>query len=199
MATLPNYLQHEVRCIMMASVRFPALLVVLIGGLGMPAWAAPYYPTGPQLNVPVATVLAGGWTACYTASIGSPFGIDAAATLANCPGSQLLVAGHQRGSDTYAVLAAAPKADALTDTGANTSNTHTVNGSQWYNSDLWAFGFAPEDGAVTLSSCDITEGEDRLCVHTFSAVGGFRVGSAMNLNSDTNWEIVVYSSDNTAP
>ncbi len=188
-------------------VRFPpllaallaALLALLLGGFGMPARAAPYYPTGPQQNVPVASVLAGGWTACYTGNIGAPFGTDTATTLANCAGSQLLVAGHLKGSDSYAVLAAAPKSDALTNTGANTSNTHTVNGSQWYNSDLWAFGFAPEDASVTLSSCDVTEGNDRLCVHTFSAIGGFRVGSAMNLNTDTSWEIVVFSSDNAAP
>ena len=185
---------------MTAYARLPVLLALLIGGVSAPAWAdGAYYPSGPQTNVPVATVLAGGWTVCYTATIGTPFGTDAATTLANCAGSQIILAGHQKGSDSYAVLAAAPKADALTDTGANTSNTHTVNDSQWYNSDLWAFGFAPQDGTVNLSSCDVSQGDDRLCVHTFSAVGGFRIGDNMNLNSDNTWEIVVLSSDNAAP
>lgn len=164
-----------------------------------PAQAGGYWPSGPQTDVPVSTVLNGGWSVCYTADIGTPFGTDAASTLANCTGSGIIVAGHRKGSDSYAVLAAAPKASALTDTGANTSNTHLVNGSQWYNSDLWAFGFAGPDDQVTLSSCDIGEGSDRLCVHTFSAVGGFRVGENMNLNSDTEWEIVVLSSDTAGP
>lgn len=164
-----------------------------------PASATGYWPVGPQENVPVSTVTGGGWTVCYQADIGTPFGLDAATTLAPCTGSYLLMAGHLKGSSSYAVLAAAPKADALTDTGANTSNTHTVNGSEWYNSDSWAFGFAPGGSPVNLSSCDILSGDRRMCLHTFSAVGGFRIGTQQNLNSNTSWEVVVYTNTTAGP
>jgi hypothetical protein len=170
-------------------------LVALCGlSVAGPARAGGYAPVGPQENVPVQTVLNGGWQVCYSANIGAPFGLDAATTLAPCTGSQIMVAGRLKDSDTYAVLATAPKADALVDTGANTSNTHVVNGSQWYNSSLWAFGFAPADDQVVLSSCDMEAGDRRICVHTFSAVGGFRIGNNMNLNNDSNWELVVLTS-----
>lgn len=177
-----------------------AFLVAALAALGgSPAHAGGYWPSGPQTNVPVATVLNGGWSVCYTADMGTPFGTDAATTLASCTGSQIMLAGHLKGSDSYAVLAAAGKADALTNTGANTSNTHVANGSQWYNSDMWAFGFAGEDDRVVLSSCDIAEGDDRMCLHTFSAVGGFRIGDNMELNDNSDWEVVVLTSSTAGP
>lgn len=188
---------HETYCsgvafAMIMRMRKAALAAIgILAGLGTaPAWAA-YQPVGPQTNVPVATVLAGGWSVCYTADFATPFGSNTATTLAGCTGDQIIVAAHLKGSDVYAVLAAAPKADALMDTGTGTQATHTVNGSEWYNSDNWAFGFAGAGDTVQLDSCDVTEGDDRFCVHTFTAVGGYRAGAQRDLNADTNWEKVV--------
>lgn len=167
---------------------------MMIAAGATPALASGYWPSGPQTDVPISTVLNGGWSVCHTSDIGAPFGLDAATTLAPCSGNLIMLAGHLKGSDSYAVLAAASKSAALTDTGYGTSNTHEVHGSQWYNSGSWAFGFAPQGETVDLSSCDVTEGEQRMCVHTFSAIGGFRVGNHLNLNTDTNWEVVVLTS-----
>jgi hypothetical protein len=160
-----------------------------------PAAAATYLPVGPQLNVAVSTVTGGGWTQCYSATMATVFGASAATTLAGCTGDRLLVAGRETGSGTFLVLAQALKTDVLFNTGAaNNGVTNIANGTGWYNADNWSFGFAPAGEAVTKNECDTAAGLGRLCIHTLTFTGGFRINNFQGLNSSTAYEKLVFTS-----
>ena len=110
-----------------------------------PAFAADYLPSGPQTNVSIGTVTGGGWSLCYSATMGTPFGNAASVTLANCgAGSQIMLAGRETGSNTLLVLAQTSKADAFADTGAADNGIFTTsNGADWFYSDLYSWGYKP--------------------------------------------------------
>ncbi|MBD8605322.1 Ig-like domain repeat protein [Aeromicrobium sp. CFBP 8757] len=153
--------------------------------------AAPsYYPSGPQKDVPVSTVTAGGWKQCAIKTMGEPVGESAGKILGTCAGEYLLLAGRTTGGSTLALLAAAPRAEAIAVTSGNV--THLVNGSEWYYRSNWSWGFAGQGEQVQLSSCDVSAGGDKLCLHTLDNVGGFRIGDVMGLNDSTDYEVVAY-------
>ena len=64
------------------------------------------------------------------------------------------------------MLAAAPRADVLFDTG-HTNTPHNANGSGWYFASDWSWGFAPQGQAIQRAQCDAVTGALRLCWHTF--------------------------------
>jgi len=68
-----------------------------------------YMPVGPQTNVVQFQVSAGGWTICHT----EPYNGTAALTtiLAACNKANLMMACLPTGSNTYTLLAQAPRAD----------------------------------------------------------------------------------------
>lgn len=59
-----------------------AIAAAALAAASAPAAAVTYPPVGPQKDVPISTVTAGGWTLCYSALFGTPFGNSAATTLA---------------------------------------------------------------------------------------------------------------------
>lgn len=155
-------------------------------------------PVGPQNDVNINTVTgAWGWTLCDTRlySAGNAGGVSSLS--AACGGSDLIMlAGRRTNSDILDVLAATTLIDATTDTGAaNNGLTTTSNGSEWYYSPNWSWGFAGLGDAVNKSQCD-TNGpseRDRLCWHTLASnVGGWRSGSTTNLNNSTAFEKLVF-------
>jgi hypothetical protein len=103
------------------------------------------------------------------------------------------------------VLAHAPRADVIFDTG--TGNTpHNANGSGWYFNSSFSWGFAPLGAAIARNSCDTVESSFnalgptspfRLCWHTSggSINGGWRCGSNDNLNSSTTFERIIFQAD----
>ena len=164
-----------------------------------PAAAATYLPVGPQLNVPLATVTGGGWTQCYSATMAISFGGSAATTLAACTGDRLLVAGRETGSGTLLVLAQALKTDVLFNTGAASNGiTNIANGTGWYNADNWSFGFVPAGETPNKSECDTTSGLGRLCIHTLTFTGGYRINDIQGLNNSTDYEKLVFTSSGGA-
>ncbi|MDP6563452.1 MAG: PEP-CTERM sorting domain-containing protein [Alphaproteobacteria bacterium] len=68
----------------------------------------------------------------------------------------------------------------------------TANGSEWYFSSGYSWGFAGLGDSVTRGSCDYAgSGErDRLCWHTGGGNinRGWRSGSNTSLNGSTTWE-----------
>lgn len=175
---------------MKLNVLGPVAAIALVATSG--ALAAPtYFPTGPQQNVSFGTVTGGGWTECYREDFGTPFGTSAATALAGCGGDYLLVAGYEKGENSIALLAAALKSDALLLVATDAS--HLANGSEWYNTDSWSFGFGPAGGGVARFECDTLAGAERLCIHTLNFVGGYRVGDVIGLNGSTTWEKIVYT------
>ena len=122
------------------------------------------------------------------------FGASAATTLAGCSGDRLLVAGRETGSGTLLVLAQALSNDVLFNTGAaNNGITNVANGTGWYNADNWSFGFAPVGEAVEKAECDTNSGIGRLCIHTLTFSGGYRINNILGLNNDASYEKLVFT------
>src|SRR5215210_220940 len=120
------------------------------------AWASPptYYPSGPQSNVDQSTLV--GWTQCWTSTYASNEPL--ADILAACPGDYLLLAAGPVSSGVFDVIAAAPRADVIFDTGSwDLYTVHDANGSGWYFNSSWSWGFAKQGAAVYKYSCDITD------------------------------------------
>ena len=164
-----------------------------------PAAAATYLPVGPQLNVAVGTVTGGGWSLCYSATMATIFGSSASVALSDCAGDRLLVAGRETGSGTLLVLAQALKTDVLFNTGtANNGTTNIANGTGWYNADNWSFGFVPAGETPNKNECDTASGIGRLCIHTLTFTGGFRINDIQGLNDSSAYEKLVFTSSGGA-
>lgn len=159
----------------------------------LPAAATTYLPVGPQNDVAYNTVINGGWTLCFSEAYGQG-GTLLAGALTNCTGSKLMMAGIENGSDTIKLLAQAGKTDVLFDTGDANNVTHTANGTNWYFSTNWSWGFAPAGDAVLRETCDasgvfnddISGFNQRLCWHTGDNAlsGGWRLGDVYWLNDE---------------
>lgn len=86
------------------------------------------------------------------------------------------------GNETLWIAAAnAHRDEVLMETPLN--DTHLANGVEWYYSEGYAFGFAPEGAMVDRVDCDTIPGEDRMCVHQAEDEGisyiefGYRCGN----------------------
>lgn len=159
------------------------------------AYAQTYQPIGPQTDVAVATVTGGGWDQCYQ-DLYSNSGVPLQDIFDGCPGERLMLACRETGSDTLALLAQAERGDALFDTDFS-DTPHDANGTGWYFSDDWSWGFAAEGDEIFRISCDVEESGNngqRLCWHTFfgELAAGFRCGSAMSLNTSADWERLIF-------
>lgn len=173
-----------------------AILLGAALAAAVPAAAVSYTPVGPQANVALATVTGGGWTLCYSATMGTIFGSSAATTLANCTGTNIMLAGRETGSGTLLMLAQTTKVDALTNTGAaDNGNFTTSNGADWFYADDYSWGFKPVGTPFTKNQCDFSAPAASLCVHTLNFTGGFSIGTITGLNDSSDYEKLVFTSD----
>jgi hypothetical protein len=173
-----------------------ACLLAATAATAAPA-SALYYPTGPQVNVDKSQLV--GWQQCFSdtyADSTSPL----AGILSQCDKGLLLLAGGPTDSSMLTVLAAAPRADVLFETGE--SNTpHDANGSGWYFSNDFSWGFAKQGDPILRDSCDVAADQEpgpnpdlRLCWHTQTGLldNGYRAGAATDLNSSTDYTRYIY-------
>jgi hypothetical protein len=164
-------------------------------GIGRVAEATPVYlPSGPQTGVSIATVLAGGWSLCYAQPMATPIGASAQNVLNACTGSYLMMAGLETGANSFIVLAATTRADAIIDTG-QTSNTHLSNGSQWWFSPSWSWGFTAAGDTVANNQCDVSDSPTSMCLHTFDGVGGYRIDNITGLNASVGYQKWFFQAD----
>lgn len=164
-----------------------------------PAQAADYRPTGPQTNVALATVTGGGWTLCYSGTMGTSIGTSASAAVAGCAGDQLMLAGRATGSDTLLALAWAPRVDALFGTGAADNGVfHEANGSNWFNADNYSWGFLTAGQTMEKNQCAFDAPDASMCVHTLGTVGGYSINTIVNLNNSSEYETLVFSANAVA-
>jgi len=153
------------------------------------ALAQSYNPVGVQTNVPMSTVLNGGWTECYSDLYG-----DSGTLLSSleplCQGTRVMLACSEVGGNEFVVLGQAPIEDVVFNTGTG-NTTHAANGIEWYFNESYSWGFAPSGETVSRTSCDTnaTAADQRLCWHTVNEAfsGGWRCGATTNLNSSTTW------------
>jgi hypothetical protein len=175
---------------------------VALGGMALaaaPAAAATYMPVGVQSNVALSTVTSGGWTLCYAQAMGVSMGNSVLDELAACnaTGKSVMLAGRATGSDTLLLLAQAPYADVIFNTGINTGTVHVANGAEWYYSDNYSWGFAGLGDTVYKGQCDVNAGAQRMCLHTVNDAGGYRIGDITGLNSSTAYEKLIFVADAT--
>jgi hypothetical protein len=164
---------------------------------------ATYMPIGPQANVAVNDVLNGGWAIVYSATMATPLGNDPANDIfGSFTNSLVMLAGRRVGSDTFTVLSQAPYADVFyfTNNGNNVYTTHNANGSEWYYTPGYSWGFAESGALVELDEADISNLDDplRMSLHTFNDNGGWRIGISTYLNDSVDWEKVILV-NNAAP
>jgi hypothetical protein len=156
--------------------------VCLLAVAASPA-AALYYPSGPQTFVDKNQL--DGWELCFSDFYNGQASLDT--LLAQCDKDLLLLAGGPTGSSTLTVLAAAPRADVIFDTGTG-DIPHNANGSGWYFSRGWSWGFAKEGDPIDRNECDVENNPNpdlRLCWHTLGPGGslsdGYRAGAEEDL------------------
>lgn len=159
---------------------------------------ATYLPVGVQSNVPVATVTGGGWTECHRETFASNANSIASISAA-CASSQMMMACRPVGDPNLTLLAQAPKADVMFDTGTG-NVTHNANGVGWYFNNSWSWGFTTAGNAVSRNSCDTVGGTDRMCVHTGggNTNSGYRCGNTF-LNGNATWERIFYTATPAPP
>jgi hypothetical protein len=167
--------------------------VLLLAATATPALAA-YYPSGPQTFVDKSKL--DGWRLCFSDLYGDNLIHSIDGILAQCNGGTLMLAGGLTGSQTLTVLAAAPRADVLFETGVSNA-THDANGSGWYFNSSFSWGFARQGDPIDRATCDVQEdpnSDQRLCWHTASGFleGGYRAGATLELNDSTDYTRYVY-------
>jgi hypothetical protein len=180
-----------------------ATTAIFIALTASQASAAVYYPSGPQTNVALSTVLNGGWTEIYEGAY------SASPTISQLFGSAqtyVMLGAIQANSNTIAVLAATTLADLETYTPLNTP--HLSNGSEWYY-NAYSIGFAESGATIFQNAADVAGPSDplRLSWHAtnngiFNAslspselTGGWRAGTTEGLNSSSDWERIVFTTN----
>lgn len=116
-----------------------------------------------------------------------------------CTQAKLLLGCRQVGQKTLITAAEAPRADATFDVGNGAQAFHLANGTAWYYSATWSWGYAVPGDGLSRNNCDIASGnfpERRLCWHASSSSlqGGYRCGSNVGLNSSAAYERVIFQS-----
>ena len=165
-----------------------------------------YYPSGPQVNVPLSTVTAGGWVLCWSEDYGtrgttvsSILAGTAAGSVSSCDEKNIMLTGWAKADPTILpVLAVAPKVDVFTAT--TRDEPHLVNGSYWYYTPDWSMGFSP-NATIAQNSCDVAgvwgDGGDqahRLCWHMGGdgLNGGWSLGDQYSLNSNVSYVRAIF-------
>ena len=148
---------------------------------------------GVRMNLPEADLR--GWELCFNGLYGER-GAQIQEILASCDRPFLMLACRPLGSDTLTVAAAGERDHVLHDTGNGRDSVHEHNGVNWYFSQSHSWGFVVAGESVSRNSCDTadTRPETRLCWHTGNGAlsGGWRCGSNTGLNSNNDWERLVY-------
>jgi len=180
-------------------------MVALVAGFAGTCKADPFYdPSGPQNNVSLSSVLAGGWSIIYQGGYGNFVGGGAFAGA----DQYLMLASMENGTGVLSLLAEAKTSDVLQVTGVN--QTHLANGTYWYNNGS-SMGFTPTS-AISQNSADtqnapgfgyngFDDGSQRLSWHGGSSNinGGWRTGNTTFLNSEpTGWTRLILTSNGSA-
>jgi len=166
------------------------IFVVLFSAIGIQSSYADYYPSGIQQNVSEQTLRDNGWTLRYEQTYStqnSSTGIEFRPSE-----SFMIVTGKSIGSNVLTTVAAAPTNSIFTATSRNAPQL--LNGTYWYYTPDWSFGYSPTN-VISQSSADTTGCGDatqynecasdpsRLSWH-LSGGGGYRLGNAGWINSD---------------
>lgn len=97
-----------------------------------------------------------------------------------------MLACRPAGDTVFQLLAHAPRADVTFDTGTG-STPHNANGTAWYYSPNYSWGYAREGSILQRASCDTAASEPdyRMCIHTEVSTldSGYRCGANIAFNA----------------
>ena len=111
------------------------------------------------------------------------------------PSTVLCLGGRDSTNDVLLVVSCGLCSVVLTQTAKNTPNLH--NGAYWYYSPVYTIGFAPnatfyENAADTYDESN----NQRVSWLLYGGYGGWRLGSLINLYSDSRYYKVILKRDN---
>ena len=133
---------------------------------------------------------------CYSATYGTnmPSSVTSRIRNSQCTKSKLMLGCRSKSHpNTILTLAWASRDCVFYDTGRSSSSLKSCEGTDWYFSNSYSWGFAKQGDGVSRGSCDTrTNGcnECRLCWHTPS--NGYRCGSNRALNGASSHEKVIF-------
>ena len=143
-------------------------------------------------------LLTGGWELCYSGSYRNDFPSSTIDQIRNsqCTKAKLML-GCKRSSNTIQTLAWASRGCIFTNTGSSRHGVTSCEGTDWYFSYNWSWGFVKQGDSVYRSSCDTDKsGCDacRMCWHTPGS--GWRCGTDMSVHSDTFEKVIFQTGKN---
>lgn len=155
--------------------------------------------SGIRNDLTVNDVTEGGFSLCYSELYSNILDSQINDIKTPCTKDVLLVTCRPVGSTDLTVAAMALRTDVITEVAKTSTASHIANGSQWYFSQGWSFGFAPQGATISRSSCDISGMSEntRLCWHSNNTAGGYRCGNTAVLNYSNDWVKLVYQRDGT--
>jgi len=173
---------------------FRKMMFCANGANGQPPAAPPPAAAPNGLHNDYAESNFDGWTKALDAPYSHP---SVSSDITQCAGkSQIAVGCKQAGSTTLSVVAV-DSYDFLMSVQPNQYTAYqnpATGGAYWTNYPGKSLGFAPIS-TVSLNSADTTDtnSPQRLSWHyDNSNVGGWRCGATVGLNSDTNWNKVIF-------
>lgn len=181
------------------------VLVFFFSLFGIQSGHAAYYPSGPQLNVPVSTVTSGGWTICFEDEFDDS-GTLVQTMLDLCTGEKILLAGKFNNNQSEIALLAAGERSAVFQVQTVYSEKTLNNGTYFYFFPLpdttfdssQSIGFSRSPN-IEVNNCDTETdfAEYRLCRHISDDNGtpyfdeGYRIGSLQD-NGNLQAMFLVY-------
>ncbi|UJR18859.1 hypothetical protein I4U23_021987 [Adineta vaga] len=143
--------------------------------------------------------LPGGWSLCYNGTYADNMNTGVVAiVLSSCNKAKLLLGCRPINNVNLTIAAMGSRSDVLYNCSSIANCTNIANGVGWYFSDSYSWGFIKGGDTATRGICDTgsTNAIYRLCWFTGGYVGGgYRCGASTGLNSDVNWERIIYHSN----
>lgn len=136
-----------------------------------------------------------GWTPCYQTSYAAPLVTES--ILKDCKGSKIMIACRKTKSSILTLAANGSRSSVFL---VDDSNEGTIdNDVKFYfntgnGGGNGSLGFANSTSKLQRNTCDteMSEAQDRLCFHTNYNDGGWRCGSAINLNGSQDYEKLIF-------
>ena len=156
-----------------------------------------YYPSGPQTNVALSTITEGGWELCFSETYADHMDSSVANRIrySQCTKSKLMLGCRSRSHpDTILTLAWASR-DCVFYNAGYPHGVKSCEGTDWYFSRSYSWGFAKQGDGVSRNSCDYAGtgcNDCRLCWLTNESYGGYRCGSTTSLNYDSTYERIIF-------
>jgi len=140
-----------------------------------------YFPDGPQVNVSIDTLTAGGWTLCHKELYSNNLTDAKVAQIQEmCDGDNIMIGCKPSGTADRLSVAAWGRRKTVFNAGQE-------SGTRWYRTEK-AWGFAPANSPIDLTDADVKSGVTRISFHLNMRYGGFRCGERYHLNDSNDWE-----------